>query len=92
MGVASPCQPLQLFRRPVPVLQRKCLVPDDLPQFPAGIGLTPYLLRFVMVGQVSVLEGDFPQTDTLRLLDDAFLICRNSFSWDSFFFSLGLSW
>ena len=24
-----------------------------------------------MVGQVSVLEGDLPQTDTLRLLDDS---------------------
>ena len=73
MGVASLRQPLQLLHGAVPVLQRKCLVPDDLPQFPAIIGLSPQPLRFVMVAQVSVLEGDLPQTDALRLLDDSVL-------------------
>ena len=71
MGVASPCQPLQLFRRPVPVLQRKCLIPDDLPQFPAIIRLAPHLLRLIILGQIFVLEGDLPQPDALRLLDDS---------------------
>ena len=48
MGVTSLCQLLQLLRRAIPVLQRKAFIPDDLPQLPAGIGLSPHLLRFVM--------------------------------------------
>ena len=39
-----------------------------------------------------LIEGDLLQPNAFRLLNDAFLICQNSFSWDSFFFSLSLSW
>ena len=73
MGVASLRQPLQFLHRAIPVCQRKVLVPDDLPQFPAGIRLTTHPLRLVVAGQVRILESDFPQTDTLRLLDDGVL-------------------
>ena len=55
MGVASLRQPLQFLYRAVPVCQRKVLVPDDLPQFPAIIGLAPQLLRFIIAGQGSIL-------------------------------------
>ena len=71
MGVASLRQPLQFLCHLVTVCQRKRLVPDDLPQFPAGIRLTTHLLRLVVASQVRILESDLPQTDTLRLLDDS---------------------
>ena len=71
MGVASLRQPLQSLCHLVTVCQRKRLVPDDLPQFPAGIRLTTHLLRLVVASQVRILESDLPQTDTLRLLDDS---------------------
>ena len=73
VGITSLRQPLQLLRRLVPACQRKGLVLDDLPQFPAIIGFTSHLLRFVMAGQVSVLEGDLPYADALCLLDDGVL-------------------
>ena len=73
VGITSFRQPLQFLRCTVPVFQRKGIVPDDLPQFPAIIGLTSHLLRFVMVAQVSVLEGDIPQPYPFRLLNDGIL-------------------
>ena len=50
VGVSSFRQLLQLLRCAVPVCQRKGFVPDDLPQFPAIIGLAPQLLRLVVRG------------------------------------------
>ena len=92
IGVASLCQPLQFLHRVVPVCQRKGLVPDDLPQFPAGIGLSPPLFWFIMASQVGILEGDFPQPDALRLLDDGVLDLPELFLLGQLFFSLVLSW
>ena len=71
VGLTSFRQLLQFLRCTVPVLQRKCLVPDHLPQFPAIIRLAPYLLRLVVASQVRILESDLPQPDALRLLDDS---------------------
>ena len=70
VGVTSSGKLFHFLGSLVPVGQRKGLVPDDLPQFPAEIGLAPHLLWFVMPSQVSVLERNLPQVDALRLPDD----------------------
>ena len=71
MGVAALRHLLQLLRRPVTVVQRNVLVPNDSPQFPAGIGLTTRRFRLVVLSQVVVLEGDLVQPDALRLLNNS---------------------
>ena len=71
VGVAALCQPLQFLHCSVPVAQGESVITDNMSQFPAGIGFASYLLRFVVAGQVSVLEGDLPQPDALRLPDDS---------------------
>ena len=71
VGVAAFRHLLQLLCRPVTVVQRNVLVPNDTPQFPAGIGFIPHMFRLVVLSQVIILEGDFPQPDALRLLYDS---------------------
>ena len=53
------------------IVQGNVLVPNDSPQFPAGIGLTTRRFWFVVLSQVIILEGDITKTDVLRLLDDS---------------------
>ena len=90
VGVAALCQPLQFLRRAVPVGQGEGIVLNNLPQFPAGIGLALHLLRFVMPGQVNVLEGDLLHADALRLLDDSVLDLPELLLLGQFFLLSGL--
>ena len=71
MGVAALRHLFQLLCRPVTIVQGNVLVPNDSPQFPAGIGLTTRRFWFVVLSQVIILEGDITKTDVLRLLDDS---------------------